>query len=193
MVISKNSKELIYHDDNCPYAKRIIGKYRRCKSEKRLLELGYRACSYCGGLHGFFLRYVAEPGDPIASYDRKDKALCFRTDNGFWKIIEQGDFPTYRLWHLNKRDFDSNLESKYLMRRAFHRQSDVQSTLNMGKIIQYISEHDKAKRIMDDDWRKLPKSTQKQKKYYKQAKKREERKKHKRLDQLFEMIEKGKI
>ena len=49
------------------------------------------------------------------------------------------------------------------------------------------------KKSRKDDWKKLPKSTQKQKKYYKQAKKREERKRHKRLDQLFEMIEKGKI
>lgn len=193
MVYSKKSSQLIYHEDDCPYAKRIIGKYRRQKSEKRLRELGYRQCSYCGGLHGFFLKYVPEQNDPIASYDRKDKALCFRTDVGFWKVLEQGEHPTYRLWHLNKRDFDPNIESKFLMRRGFHRQADVQSTTHMGKIIQYIREHDRAKKIMNDDWRKLPKATSKQRKYYKQAKKRARRNENRRIDELFKKLEKGEL
>lgn len=193
MVISKNSKDMIYHDESCPYAKRISKKYRRCKTEKSLQEKGYRACSYCGGLHGFFLKYDPTADDPIASYDRKDKALCFRTDVGFWKVLEQGDYPTYRLWHLNRKDFDPNVESKFLMRRSFHRQADVQSTLNMGKIIQYIRDHDKAKKIMADDWKKLPKTTSKQKKYYKQAKRRARRKENKRIDELFKKLEKGEL
>ena len=200
MVISKNSKELIFHEETCPYVKRMSKKYRRYISERKARESGYHACSYCGGLHGFFLKFKSDPSlyskareGLTASFDRKDKAICFRTDVGFWKVLEQGEHQTFRLWHLNGSDFDPKVESKYLMRRSFHRQVDVQATTNLGKIIQYISDHDKAKKIMKDDWKKLPKSTQKQKKYYKQAKKREERKRHKRLDQLFEMIEKGKI
>ena len=193
MVYSKKSSQLIYHEDDCPYAKRIIGKYRRQKSEKRLRELGYRQCSYCGGLHGFFLKYIPGPNDPIASYDRKDKALCFRTDVGFWKVLEQGEHPTYRLWHLNKRDFEPNVDSKVLMRRGFHRQVDVQSTTHMGKIIQYIRDHDRAKKIMNDDWRKLPKATSKQRKYYKQAKKRARRNENRRIDELFKKLEKGEL
>lgn len=193
MVISKKSGQMIYHEETCPYAKRMQKKYRRYISERNALEKGYRPCSYCGGLHGIFLGFVDDSNDLTASYDKKDKALCFRTDVGFWKVLEQGDPKSYRLWHLNGNDFDRNVESKFLMRRSFHRQVDVKSTTNIGKIVQYIRDHDKAKKIIKDDWKKLPKSTQKQKKYYKQAKKREERKRHKRLDQLFEMIEKGKI
>lgn len=193
MVISKKSGQMIYHEETCPYAKRIQKKYRRYISERNALEKGYRPCSYCGGLHGLFLSFVDDSNDLTASYDKKDKALCFRTDVGFWKVLEQGDPKTYRLWHLNGNDFDRNVESKFLMRRSFHRQVDVKSTTNIGKIVQYIRDHDRAKKIMKDDWKKLPKNTQKQKKYYKQAKKREERKRHKRIDQLFEMIEKGKI
>jgi hypothetical protein len=193
VVISKKSGQMIYHEETCPYAKRMQKKYRRYISEQKALEKGYRPCSYCGGLHGIFLSFVDDSNDLTASYDKKDKALCFRTDVGFWKVLEQGDPKSYRLWHLNGSDFDQNVESKYLMRRSFHRQVDVKSTTNIGKIVQYIRDHDKAKKIIKDDWKKLPKSTQKQKRYYKQAKKREERKRHKRLDQLFEMIEKGKI
>lgn len=193
MVISKKSGQMIYHEESCPYAKRMQKKYRRYISEQTALERGYHPCSYCGGLHGFFLRYDNDSNDLVASYDRKDKALCFRTDIGFWKILEQGEPKTYRLWHLNGSDFDKNVESKYLMRRSFHRQVDVKSTLNMSRIIQYIRDHDKAKKIIKDDWKKLPKTTSKQKKYYKQAKKREERKKHRRIDELFKKLEKGEL
>lgn len=193
MVISKKSSQMIYHEESCPYAKRMQKKYRRYISEQTALERGYHPCSYCGGLHGFFLRYDNVSNDLVASYDRKDKALCFRTDIGFWKILEQGEPKTYRLWHLNGSDFDKNVESKYLMRRSFHRQVDVKSTLNMSRIIQYIRDHDKAKKIIKDDWKKLPKTTSKQKKYYKQAKKREERKKHRRIDELFKKLEKGEL
>ena len=193
MVISKKSGQMIYHEETCPYAKRMDKKYRRYISEQHALEKGYRACSYCGGLHGFFLRYTDDSGNLAASYDKKDKAICFRTDVGFWKVIAQGEPETYRLWHLNGSDFDKNVESKYLMRRSFHRQVDVKSTLNIGKIIQYIRDHDKAKKIIRDDWKKLPKKTSKQKKYYEKYKKKEKRRQHKRIDELFKKLEKGEL
>lgn len=200
MVISKNSSQLIYHEESCPYAKRMAKKYRRYIDESAALERGYRACSYCGGIHGIYLKLTADRTmygkyreGLVPIYDRIDKGLCIRTQNGFWKVLMLGDPQTYRLWHLNKSDFDPNVESKFLMRRSFHRQIDVQSTTNFGKIIHYIYEHDKAKRIMADDWKKLPKKTPKQKKYYKQAEKREHRKQNQRLDELFEKLQKGEL
>lgn len=193
MVISKKSSQLIYHEDDCPYAKRMDKKYKRYISSRAAIEKGYRECSYCGGLHGFYIKHVNDPGDISMFYDRKDKAICFRTDVGFWKVIAQGDPETYRLWHLNRSDFSNTVESKFLMRRSFHRQVDVKSTLNIGKIIQYIRDHDKAKKIMKDDWKKLPKTTSKQKKYYKQAKRKARRKETQRLDELFKKLEKGEL
>lgn len=200
MVISKKSDQMIYHEESCPYAKRMQKKYSRYISEQSALERGYRPCSYCGGLHGIYLKFNSDlkmfgksREDITASYDRIDKALCFRTDNGFWKVLEQGDPATYRLWHLNHGHFDNSLPDKVLMRRAFHRQVDVKSTLNMSRIVQYIAQHDKAKKIMDNDWKKLPKNTPKQRKYYKQAKRREQKKQGRRLDILFQKLEKGEL
>lgn len=200
MVISKKSSQMIYHEETCPYAKRISTKHRRFISERRALEKGYHSCAYCGGLHGLYVKLKADPtmygglmNHVSTSYDRIDKGLCFRTDIGFWKVLENGNPAAYKLWHLNQGNFDKSVPDKALMRRNFHRQSDVKSTLNMQRLVQYIVDHDRAKKIINDDWKKLPKKTSKQRKYYKQAKRREEKKQHKRLDQLFEMIEKGKI
>ena len=200
MVISKKSDQMIYHEEDCPYAKRISKKYCRHISIDTAKERGYHACSYCGGLHGMYLRMRDDPmffgrikeGISV-SYDRVDRGLCFRTKNGFWKVLIRGPVETYKLWHLNHGHFDPELPDKILMRRTFHRQTDVKETMNMGRIIRYISDHDKAKRIIDNDWKKLPKSTPKQKKYYKQAKKRAKRKENKRIDELFKKLEKGEL
>lgn len=200
MVISKKSDQMIYHEEDCPYAKRISKKYRRHISEETAKERGYHACSYCGGLHGMYLRmrddptYYARGKEEIkVSYDRIDRGLCFRTKNGFWKVLIRGPVETYKLWHLNHGHFNPELPDKVLMRRTFHRQTDVKETTNMGRIIRYISDHDKAKRIIDNDWKKLPKSTPKQKKYYKQAKNRARKKENKRIDELFKKLEKGEL
>lgn len=200
MVISKKSRDMIYHEEDCPYAKRMNKKYLRHVSIDTAKERGYHACSYCGGLHGMYLRMRDDPtffgrikeGISV-SYDRIDRGLCFRTKNGFWKVIIRGPVETYKLWHLNHGHFDPELPDKILMRRTFHRQSDVKETLNIGRIIRYISDHDKAKRIMDDDWKKLPKATSKQKKYYKQAQKRAKQKENRRIDELFRKLEKGEL
>lgn len=200
MVISKKSDQMIYHEDSCPYAKRMQKKYSRYISEGNALEKGYRPCSYCGGLHGIYLHFINDPKmygrfheGLTASFDRKDKALCFRTDIGFWKIVENRRTNEYKLYHLNQGHFEKDTPDKILMRRTFHRQSDVKGTTKMTRLVQYIFDHDKAKKIMDNDWKKLPKATSKQKKYYKQAKKREQRKQSRRLDDLFRMLEKGEL
>lgn len=200
MVISKKSSQMIYHEEDCPYVKRMNKKYLRHVTTDTAIERGYHECSYCGGLHGMYIKLRNNPklfqrdeSGLSVSYDRVDRGLCFRTPNGFWKVLIRGPVEAYKLWHLNHGHFDPELSDKVLMRRTFHRQSDVKETLNMGRIIRYISDHDKAKKIIDEDWRKLPKSSPKQKKYYKQAKKRAKRKENRRIDELFKMLEKGEL
>lgn len=200
MVISKKSKDMIYHEEDCPYVKRMAKKYRRYISEETAKERGYHACSYCGGIHGLYLKLRDDPAycsrskeGLRISYDRVDRGICFRTSYGFWKVIIRGPVETYKLWHLNRGHFDTELPDKILMRREFHRQSDVKETTNIGRIMQYISDHDKAKKIIENDWKKLPKSTPKQKKYYRQAQKRARQREHQRIDELFKKLEKGEL
>ena len=165
VVISKRSKLKVFHEPYCPYAKRMIGKYKRNLTEEQARSRGYSECSWCGGIHGTYLRMKAFPqafpkdlSELGLSYDFENQAVCFRTKIGFWKG-----------W--------------------FHRQVDMSTTKKLGYILKYIVDHDKAKAIMEDDWRKLPKSTKQQRRYYRQAKKRERKKSIQRVDEIFRQLE----
>lgn len=195
VTISKNSKLKIYHARDCMYAKRIDQKYKRIWPKEKALSKGYKPCSWCGGIHGtyLFLRdypkaNVRELQDLKLSYDRDAKSICFRTDIGFWKVREKWG-EGYKLFHLNRNCFDPKVSDHELMKRNFHRQVDVDTTTRINKIIKYIADHDKAKKIMEENWRNLPKQTKKQKDYYKQARKRERRKSIRRVDDIFKQLE----
>lgn len=195
VTISRNSKLKIYHARDCMYAKRIDQKYKRIWPKEKALSKGYKPCSWCGGIHGtyLFLRdypraNVRELQDLKLSYDRDTKSICFRTDIGFWKVREKYN-EGYKLFHLNRNCFDQAVSDHELMKRNFHRQVDVDTTTRINKIIKYIADHDKAKKIMEENWRNLPKQTKKQKDYYKQARKRERRKSIRRVDDIFKQLE----
>lgn len=201
VVVSTRSDKKLYHELYCPYADRIQKRYRKTlKTVEIAKERGYSECSWCGGLHGEFLQTEIHPNlygrvrKAISfSFDRIDKALCMKTRNGFWKVIKSPYDGMYKLYHLNHGDFDYRIDPKVLMRRTFHRQKDVKPGSHVAKFVSYVYEHDKAKTIIDNDWRKLPQKTQKQKRYYKQAEKRANRNKRKRLYEIFDKIEKGEI
>ena len=60
---------------------------------------------------------------------------------------------------------------------------------NILGYLQYIREHDKARKIEMKDYRMLPRETAQQKKYYASARARERRRQTKRVFQLFDLIE----
>ena len=53
-------------------------------------------------------------------------------------------------------------------------------------------EHDRAKRIILEDYKKLPQRTKKQKKYYKKAEQRARRLQIRRVDMLLDSLKTGK-
>lgn len=197
MVISKKSRQKIYHDEWCPYAKRVGRKYRREVTTDEAKRRGYVPCAYCGGMHGIYKVMLMDQnlfGKPRKklkfSYDRGDQALCFRSNVGFWKIKQNQHTNLYNLYHLNKGSFYQSATDKQLMHGYFHRQRDVDGTDSMQKIVNYIYEHDKAKQIMcDNNYRNLPQKTKKQRKYYKQAKKKAIRKEINRVNDIFAKLE----
>jgi len=198
---SMKSKKKLYHMEWCPCVKRIDKRFlRKMKTYDIAKEQGYSECAYCGGTHGAYKAILRNPmmfGRIRKSfwftYDWKDRALCVRTSSGFWKIIKGDMDGLYRLYHLNRGSYDPAKTDYELMHGTFHRQKDVHPAENLERFMPYIYEHDKAKIIMDQDWRKLPKKTKKQKKYYRQAEKRASRNKKRRLDEIFDKIEKGVI
>lgn len=91
------------------------------------------------------------------------------------------------LLHLN--EYKGAMSDSELRNGAFHRQSDMKPTYSPGRILNYVAEHDRAAEIMAVDYTKLPRTTQKEKKYYRRAEERSKHPSHKRMDMLFDLIE----
>lgn len=185
MVYVTRTGKKVYHDDFCPYiAKKenliVLG-------ESVAEERGYRPCKFCFSSKGivFKCRHII---GVQSIYDPVDDAVCFRTKVGFWKVIWRDNIGKWHLFHLNSGKFDPNAKSKNLMRRSFHRQYDLRETESIDKVLRYILEHDKSMFNSEGDYRKLPKNTKKQKRYYNQAKKRAKRKSVRNVYKLLDQI-----
>ena len=194
MYYSKNSKNKIYHEDWCPYVpiKAKFGKLSQwtATTKKNVIEDGYKPCKWCCGMHGLYLRLKERNrhNDIRLCYEWEHQRICFRTENGFWNVRE-GDNGMFWLYHLNHYLFDPDAKDTELMKRKHHRQKDVKETEDVWHIMDYISKHDRMKPIVDQNWRRLPKTSRKKRKYYNQAKKRAERKAVRNLDKIFKQIE----
>lgn len=114
--------------------------------------------------------------------------LFIRTEFGFWKIYQMD--RGFVLYHCSKYDRTKTFEA--LMHDVFHRQCDVLAYESLFKLINYIVEHDRAKRIILEDYKKLPQRTKKQKKYYKKAEQRARRLQIRRVDMLLDSLKTGK-
>ena len=182
-------KNVIYHTEACPYAKRIKYRNRRYLSIKEMDEK-YTPCLFCHDekrylklwLKFFDTKVFEELEIKQASYN----VAYVRTKAGFWKIFLTSE-KHFILYHRNIYENDKSFEE--LIYGDFHRQSDVNGKLSLEKILIYIKEHDNAKTIMNEDWRNLPTKTRKQKKYYKAAEKRDKRRQIRNVLSLFEQLE----
>lgn len=193
VLLSMNRSCNTYHISGCPYAKRIKYSNLMTVSKKKATERKYQPCKYCSGLHGFVrvnhkeLSIREKTNNLKYSYSKTSDTMYLRTKAGFWKIFEKENVG-YLLYHRNV--FRDELSSETMMHGDFHRQGDAAATDSVAKLISYVIAHDKAKRIIENDYRKLPRRTEKQKKYYKAAERKDRRKKMARLNQLFDMLEK---
>ena len=197
MTVSIERRSRTYHKPGCHYEKRIQPQYRMHMGPNKAESYGYRECKYCGGLQGYVRVYgkneqYIDPKNTIrCSYDNKTDTMYVRTDIGFWKLFwkKRDKKSGYVLYHLNEYDPDADTER--LKHGKYHRQSDVQMSDSIDKLLHYIEAHDHAKKIIADDYRKLPKNTKMEKYYYEVARKKEKRKQRQRMDQIFDLIASG--
>lgn len=195
MVASRaiEKKQRIYHRCGCMYAQRIKPEHRKELDSKKVLMLHYRECKYCGGLAGDVRAHRktidtwTQKNNMIFTYHGKTQTLYMRTEIGCWKIFRKEELGQYLLYHRNF--YDKGMRFKEAANGEYHRQRDVKATASLDKLVEYIIAHDRAKLTIMDDYRKLPRSTKQQEKYYNAAKKRNERRRAERLDNLFFMIE----
>ena len=159
------------------------------KAERRR----YCECSYCGGLKGDFrvtknmIRHWQKTGEAECIYDKDTDTACISTDIGFWKFYMCEDIGKYVLYHRNV--YDKQMSFNEAVQGSFHRQKDVKAIDSMTAIVNYVIAHDKAKAIIKEDYRRLPKHTKKQKKYYRQAKNRVKRQAVRNVYSILDMLE----
>ena len=193
VIISDHSRAKVYHRIGCPHAARIMHKHRMDIPVTRADALGYRKCKCCGNLRGSIRALTVSPEklgegrNMDVSYNKKTDILYIRTEIGLWKTFWRGNIGLV-LYHLNR--FDKNKSTEQLSHAAFHRQGDVPPTAALEKILAYIENHDRAKQIIADDYRKLPQRTRKQRKYYRQAESRNRRQQINRVFAIFADLEK---
>ncbi len=190
-IISMNSRAKLYHRAECRYAKQIKIKNRMEISRSQAEELGYHVCPYCDGMR---VLYSFEKM-AIEKYTEKENIfvdmvrdwLYVRTEIGCWKIVYQKKSGKFLLFHKNYIEPGNKLEN--VEKGAYHRQGDKLFSENIFGYLEYITEHDKARKIEMKDYRLLPRETAQQKKYYASARARERRRQTKRVFQLFDLIE----
>lgn len=194
IVSAASTKRIVYHRANCIYAKRMKPKNKMTVPMRMLLSSGkYCACKYCSSLRGDVRLHRNDFDDWTRRlglqflYDKKVDRLFIRTGIGFWKIIPSADGWDYYLYHLNHFSSDASME--VMAKWNFHRQNDVPASDSLPRLIHYIDQHDRAKEIIKEDYRKLPHATKTQKKYYRQAERREHKERCRRLDSLFDQVE----
>lgn len=188
-----DKKNKIYHRFGCIYASRIKQDNRKEMSVEAAERKYYHPCKYCAGLCGD----VNVHKNAIATWSRKrnlqfhyhkrSDTLYIQTEVGFWKVFQRKECGDYLLYHRNT--YSPEMRFNVAICGDFHRQYDVKPTESMEKIVEYITAHDRAKVIIMDDYRKLPKSTKRQKKYYKAAERRDKKQAIRRLDSIFAALE----
>lgn len=190
-------KPMLYHKSGCPYEKRIKYKNYQSISIYDATDKGLCSCKYCDGLFGDIKVNKDELNEWSTrfavdfNYDKRSNTLFVRTLHEFWKIYEDRNTGEYLLFHKNYSY--PNMPFEDCNKGKYHRQKDVAPTFSLIKLIRYVSEHDKAKEIIKEDYRLLPRRTNKQKKYYriaeKKVQKQARRNEMSRLFTIFETIE----
>ncbi len=204
VIVSMKARARVYHKRGCIYADRIQYGNRLEMRERDAEEAGYGRCRFCEGLWGS-VRCMQRRPDPRGgspwtewqgwadqgvelTYDRWSDTLYARTSRGFWKIYYREGIGNL-LYHANHCSLTD--ETEQLKRGAFHRQSDVKAEPSVSKLLLYIRRHDIAMEIVDTDYRQLPRSTRRQRKYYRNAERRVQRAQKRRVNDLFSMLDRG--
>lgn len=119
-----------------------------------------------------------------------ENTLYIITDVAAWKIVYNHHKKNYKLYH--SPFGGKKITIKDAKKARYHIQYDC-SKGTPYVFVRYVVEHDNAKVIEEDNFRKLPQKTKKQKKYYKQAEKRAIKKSIKRVNNIFKELDLNKI
>lgn len=195
LVAISKSEGNVYHEEFCPYIKRMKSGNKKFVRLDYAKDHNYRPCKFCSGVKGIVYYFKTNEKEADISYDKIDDAMCIKTKTGFWKLFYRARSQDWHLFHMNHKgykSFNPNLKPKVLMRGSFHRQEDFKPTVHPGKALTYIKSHDKNYGIAETDIRRLPKNTAKQRVHYRQQKCRKKRESIKNVYKIFDELERKK-
>jgi len=165
----------IYHKPGCGYEKRILSKNRMEMSKEQAQVQGYCACQYCNSMNYQYkkeneiIKQFAEQKDMEFKY--ADGLLYVKTINSLWKLVYSMKEEKIALYHRNSSD--SPVDMNNLEIEKFHRQKDILYMNTIHGCLNYIYEHDKYRRAVENGEKNIHYSS---KKYEQKAKKSERRK-----------------
>ena len=168
-----------------------VGKSKNLKTAMRYIakeeRVAFYPCKYRKYAPG--IEHLANKRGVQIEFDDTD--LYIITDIAAWKISYVEYFDRYKLLHC---PFDKNPLTMGEAKTAhYHVQRDVAKNQSPYNHLEYILRHDEAKKLMQVSYKKLPKVTKQQKKYYRQAENREKRNSIKRVWNLFAKLEEEKV
>lgn len=200
VIVSKKTRYQVYHRPECVCLSRMDKENRQVMSRQEAEATGYHTCRCCGSgkYDGTWFtpesaRFTEWEEKYHISIDfmTRNQVIYVRTNIGCWRISRSSSTGYYILFHMNncKNNYDRQMPLSQVKGRPYHRQGDVKPSETIHKLLVYIYNHDKAKVTIMDDYRKLPRNTTKQRKYYRQAKNAERRKSIKKVYAIFEELE----
>ena len=177
-------KDLLIRVDEAGGRKSLKKAMRYIAKEERV---AFYPCKY--RKYAIGIEYLAKKRGVQIEFD--DTNLYILTDMAAWKISYVQYFDRYKLLHC---PFDKkHLTMEEAKTAHYHVQRDVVKNQSPYNHLEYILRHDEAKKLMQVSYKKLPKVTKQQKKYYRQAENREKRNSIKRVWNLFAKLEEEKV
>ena len=177
-------KDLLVRVDQVGKSKNLKTAMRYIAKEERVAFYPCKYRKYAPGIEHLANKRVVQ-----IEFDDTD--LYILTDMAAWKISYVEYFDRYKLLH---SPFDKKPLTMVEAKTAhYHVQRDVAKNQSPYNHLEYILRHDEAKKLMQVSYKKLPKVTKQQKKYYRQAENREKRNSIKRVWNLFAKLEEEKV
>ena len=177
-------KDLLIRVDEAGGSKSLKKAMRYIAKEERV---AFYPCKY--RKYAIGIECLAKKRGVQIEFDDTD--LYILTDMAAWKISYVQYFDRYKLLHC---PFDKKpLTMEEAKTAHYHVQRDVVKNQSPYNHLEYIVRHDEAKKLMQVSYKKLPRVTKQQKKYYRQAENREKRNSIRRVWNLFAELEAGKV
>lgn len=187
-IVSFESKAKVYHKPGCHHVKNMKEKNQVTMTLKNAERAGYRICRCCNSM----AHHKRVEQQTINNYEEKkgmqfqfiNGVLYVKTEVGCWKMVYTRGDHRIVLYHRNATSKELNFKAPQY--EQYHRQIDVPHSISIAHYLNYIYEHDRFKQAEQNGQTLTSFSSKKNKRL---AEKSRRKSAHKRVDNLFAMLE----